>query len=210
MPGRIISKQGTQPQFGAPPVEAGSTFYGDKDVADYNIGIGTLSGNGVRASANKYGQPAATNAFSSTNYTLNTWHHAAGIFLSVSERHAYIDGGSKGSDATVVGAMANHDITAIGSARDSTPGAYTSGHIAEAAIWDLTNWGVNDAGREVAFEKAIASMAKGFTPAHFPLGLKAYWPLIRGLNDRVGGYNLTANGTTISAHPRIIQPCGTL
>ena len=192
---------------------SGATFMwcGDKDVADYFIALGSLTaGNLLRAASNKYGAAAVKYAVTSTNYTLNTWEHAAAIFLGVSERHAYINGGNKGSDTGTVGAMANHDRVGIGSSRDSSPGAYVSGEIAEAAIWDLTNWGVNDATRETNFEKAIASMAKGYTPAHFPLGLKAYWPLVRSLNDKVGGYNLTASGTIVSAHPRVIMPHGAL
>lgn len=182
-------------------------WVGDKDV-DNQFLILMIAGNVV-------GDPLRARAFGGTNesantsigYTANTWHHAAGIWLSMSERHAYIDGGNKGSDAGLLDDdIIGYDRTAIGSARDSTPGAYMSGHIAEAAIWDLTDWGANDAAREIAFELAIASIAKGYSPEFYPLGLLGYWPLVRGLNDHVGGFNLTASGTVVSTHPRIIYP----
>jgi len=186
----------------------------DKDVTNYNIRLKAacaVEGKPVQTYVHNYGQPSAAFVYTSTGLTINTWHHACGMWLSVSERHAYIDGGSKGSEiATTVGAMVNHDRFAIGADRDSSPGSYMSGMIAEAAIWNLTDWGANDAEREINFEKVIASLAKGFTPDNYLLGLVAYWPLVRGLTDEFGGYNLTANGTVVVAHPRIIQPCGIL
>lgn len=189
-------------------------WVGDKDVDAYYSALfmnGAAGGDPVLAFSGKYGLAANQSAASVTGITVDTWHHAAGIFLTTNERHAYIDGGNKGSDTDTVGAIANHDSVAIGGARDSTPAYYMSGDIAEAAIWDLTAWGASDAERETNFEKAIASMAKGFTPAHFPLGLVAYWPLIRDDNDRVGGIDLSAyNGPTISAHPEIFNPFSSL
>lgn len=188
-------------------------WIGDKDVDTHSMALasaGGAAGDPVRATTATHGGGSTGNAATSTGFTQDVWHHAAGMWLNVSERHAYIDGGSKGSNTDTVGAIANHDAIAIGVNFRATIGGYMSGDIAEAAIWDLTNWGVNDAARETAFEKVIASLAKGFTPLYFPLGLVAYWDLVRGLNDRTGGFNLTANGTVVSAHPRIIQPCGIL
>jgi len=147
-----------------------------------------------------------------TGFAVNTWHHACGIFVSATDRRVILNGTLKATNATNVGAINNLDRTSLG--RYSVIGSetnYLSGMIAEAAIYDLSAYpGDTAADKADYFEKAIASMAKGFIPLFYPLGLKAYWPLIRGLNDRVGGYNLTASGTTVSAHPRIIQPCGTL
>ena len=182
-------------------------FVGDGGDADRFINLriaGNIAGDFLEAIARQ--DASAVKAITSAGYTANTWHHAAGIWLAANERHAYLDRGNKGSNTDVISAMANFDRTAIGAARDSSPGAYMSGHIAEAAIWDLTDWGGNDAAREVAFELAIASMAKGYSPLHFPLGLLGYWLLVRGLNDRVGGFNMTASGTVVSAHPRVIYP----
>ncbi len=188
-------------------------FVGDKAVSNYYTSLiarGATANDPIYAFSHNYGSASTAPAATSVGFTQDTWHHAAGIWLGVSERHAYIDGGNKGSDTGTVGAMVNHDRTAIGMARDDSPAGPMSGEIAEAAIWDLTNWGANDAERETNFEKVIASLAKGFTPGHFPLGRVAYWKLVRGLNDETGGYNLTASGTVVVAHPRIIQPCGIL
>lgn len=185
-------------------------WVGDKDVVDYWCALrarGNIAGDPVDAFCHLYGAAAAGSAPTTSGYTANTWHAIAGIWLAAGERHAYIDGGNKGSNTTVVGAMANHDRTAIGAARDSSVSGYYSGLIAETAIWDLTDWGANDAERETNFEKVVASLAKGFTPSCFLLGLKAYWPLVRGLNDGVSGFNMTASGTIVSSHPKIIQPC---
>ncbi len=184
-------------------------WVGDKDVDTHYTGIsarGAVGGDPVRAISRDYGGANNQVADTSSGFASGTWHHAAGMFLSVSERHVYIDGGNKGSDTDTVGAMANHDRTTIGCSNSSIPGNYMSGDIAEAAIWDLTSWGANDAARELAFEKAIASMAKGYSPLFFPLGRLGCWKLIRDLNDISGGYNLTASGTVVSAHPRVIYP----
>jgi len=183
---------------------------GDKDLVSAYCALLAAGGDNrkIYAQVRQYGAPASGVAVSTVGFTQDVWHHAAGIWLNVSERHAYFEGGNKGSDTITVGALAGHDRTAIGATKDITPGAWMSGDIAEAAIYDLTNWGANDAERETNFEEVIASLAKGFTPLHFPLGLKAYWPLVRGLNDRVGGYNLTASGTVVADHPRVILPQG--
>ena len=168
------------------------------------LAAGHVGGDPIRAFID---DGTAIVAATSSGFTANTWHHAACMFLNATERHVYIDGGSKGSETTSV-SPADIDRTSIGRTGDTSPTDYMSGLIAEAAIWDLTDWGANDAAREVAFELAIASMAKGFAPLHFPLGLLGYWPLVRGLNDYVGGFNMTASGTVVSAHPRIIYPGG--
>lgn len=191
-------------------------WVGDKDVVDYNIRLLAIQAGGVadavRAFSHDYGSGGGTqSANTSNNWSVNNWHHAAGIWLSASERHAYLDGdiGNKGSSAGAVDPMANHDRMAIGGNRDSTPDGYASGHIAEAAIWDLTNWGANDAAREAAFEKALESLAAGYSPLFYQLGLVAHWNLVRDINDKVGSFSLTASGTTVSNHPAIIYPAPT-
>ena len=120
-----------------------------------------------------------SHASSSISYSVNTWHHACGLFVSDTDRRAFIDGGSKGTDATDITPV-GLDRTCIGRNADSSPNNYMSGMIAEAAIWDLTNWpGATNADKADNFEKILPSLAKGFSPLFFPLGLSAYWPLIR-------------------------------
>ena len=182
---------------------------GDKDGSNCfsRLGIqGGVAGDPVAAFSHNYGKNIACTANTTSGYSVNTWHHAAGIWLTTSERHAYIDGGSKGSNTNAVGAMSGHDSTAIGGNRDSTPGQYMSGMIAEVGIWDLTNWGANNAERETNFERAIASMAKGFSPSFFPLGLKLYCPLVRLAINIMNSIILGESGTVISPHCRVFNP----
>ena len=150
-------------------------------------------------------------AATSTDWTENTWHHACGIWATTTDRRAFLDAGGKGTNATA-STPVNLDVTVIG--QETRPAASQnsmSGMIAEVAVWDLSNWpGATGILKADGFERIIPCLAKGFSPLCYPLGLIAYWPLIRGLNDRVGGYNLTASGTTVSAHPRIILSQGVL
>lgn len=145
-------------------------------------------------------------AISGAAVLVDTWQHAAGIYATTTDRRVLINGGSKGTNATSVTAT-GFDRTSIGRLGDVTPGVYASGLIAEVAIWDLSVWpGATDSEKADNFEKIVLSLTDGFSPLFFPLGLRAYWPLVRGLNDRIGGFNMTATGTVVSAHPRIIYP----
>jgi len=147
-------------------------------------------------------------ADTSTAWSVDTWHHVCAIFAANDDRRILLDGGGKGTNAESK-IPTDLDRTCIGWMHRSTPLQYMSGMIAEAAIWNLTNWpGATGAAKGDNFEKILPSLTKGFSPSFYPLGLKAYWPLVRGLNDPVGGYNLTASGTTVSSHPRIILPQG--
>lgn len=145
-------------------------------------------------------------ASTTTSYLANTWQHACGIWGGVNDRRAFLGGGSKGIETTSQ-TPAGLDRTSVGRLTRLTPANYMSGMVAEAAIWDLSAWpGATDADKANNFETILPGLVKGFSPLCYPLGLVAYWPLIRGLNDKVGGYNLTASGTTVSSHPRIILP----
>lgn len=158
--------------------------------------------------ANSVEPGTSANAITTSNLTDNTWHHVCAIYVAAANRRAFLDGGSKGTNSTSV-TPASLDITAIGSEAQVVPGSFFKGKIAEVALYDLSQWpGGTDGDKADNFEKILPSLAEGFSPTHFPLGLTAYWPLIRGLNDKVGGYNLSANGTTVANHPRIILPHG--
>ena len=58
-------------------------------------------------------------ADSSTGYSVTTWHHGVGVFRSNTSRDAYIDGGSKGSDATSR-TDPTPDFIAVGALRTNT------------------------------------------------------------------------------------------
>lgn len=178
-------------------------WVGDKDVVNYMTFLaaqGSTAGDPVIAFSHEYGVgPTGTGrADTSTSYSANTWHHACGTWSGVSNRTAYLDGGGKVTNTDAVIAMSNHDRTAIGAARDSSPGAYVDGLIAEAAIWDVT---LTDA--------EVAVLAAGYAPPFVrPQNLVFYIPLVRNNDeDIVGGLSLTAfNTPTIGTHPRIIYP----
>lgn len=147
-------------------------------------------------------------AKSTAKYTINTWHHICGLFVSSTDRRVLLDGGNKGTNTTNL-TPAGLDITTIGVIKRLAISCYMSGQVAEAAIWDLSNWpGATASDKADNFERIIPSLAKGFSPLFYPLGLIAYWPLVRGINDKVGGFNMIASGTVVSPHPRIILPQG--
>lgn len=158
-------------------------------------------------------QGSGTAAVTTTGYSTGTWHHACAIYASSTDRRALIDGGSKGTDAVNKTPTAgNLDTTSIGVLDRLNDFGPMSGMIAEAAIYDLSVYpGATDSDKADYFEtNVLPGLVKKFSPLFYPLGLKAYWPLIRGINDEVGGYNMTASGSVAAAHPNIIQPCGVL
>jgi len=148
-----------------------------------------------------------TQATSTNSYTANTWRHAAGVYATSTDKRAFLDGTGKGTNDTAV-TPAGMDQTEIGRLGSHGGIQYTSGMIAECAIWDLSNWpGVTAADKANNFERILPSLAAGFSPRHFLLGLKAYWRIINTTRDIVGGYTLTnPNGVTVAKHPRIIFP----
>lgn len=112
----------------------------------------------------------------------NTLYHAAGIFVSSTDKRAFTNGGNKGTSAAACDPQ-NLDATAVGARCNLTTSGYMSGMIAEAAIYDLSAWpGATVSDKADNFEKILLSLAKGFSPLFFPLGLVAYWPLIRETN----------------------------
>ena len=138
-------------------------------------------------------------ATTSTGTTDNVWQHVLAVFADVDDRRVYLNGGGKGTNATSR-TPANMDRVSIGCWGRQSPANWFSGDIAEVAVWNGT---LTDAD--------AVTLAKGFSPRLVqPVNLTAHWDLIRGLNDNIGGYNLTASGPTVSDHPRIILPQGVL
>lgn len=152
-----------------------------------------------------------TTSFQSlTTYSVDTWHHACGLWVAPDDRRILLDAAGRNTNE-VSRTPAGLDVTNIGIQNLSSYALPFSGMIAEAAIYDLSVWpGATDSDKADNFERILPSLTKDFTPKHYPLGRVAYWDLVRGLNDTDGGYNLTASGTVVAAHPRIISPCGAL
>lgn len=131
--------------------------------------------------------------------TLNTWHHAAGVFVNTTSRTAYLDGTAGTTNTTSV-FPSGLDTTSIGRSNyASTAFFYLSGRVAEAAIWNVA-LDAND----------IASLARGFSPLFVrPFDLVAYWPLVGRSSpepDLVGAFDLTVTGATQAEHTRIVYP----
>jgi len=162
---------------------AGGVTAGDPVLAD------TLNGG-------TYGVAAST-----SGYSANTWHHGAAVFSSTTSRAAYIDGGSKGTNATSVGA-ASVDILTIGSdeVRAGVNRNYLGGAIMEAAIWDVA-----------LTDQEIAILGRGYSPLFVrPQSILSYYPITgRGSPeiDIVNGQDMgwTAGGIYAS-HYKIIYP----
>jgi len=96
--------------------------------------LGTWSGNPVAAFIRDTdwsgGTAVATKAFS-----VGIWHQCVAVFVSNSDRRAYIDGGNEGTNATAC-AVPPVDRTHIGATADSTPGAYMSGIIDHVMLYN--------------------------------------------------------------------------
>ncbi|MHC4346685.1 MAG: LamG domain-containing protein [Planctomycetota bacterium] len=133
------------------------------DVAGDHIRAGTRSSVGYVA------------AISTNGYVANAWHHACGVWASSGDRRVYLDGGNTGTnnfDRTPSGL----NRTAVGVLCRQNKFLYTSGLIAEAAIWDVA---LTDA------EAAI--LAAGYSPLFVrPQNLLVYWPMVRKLGTGQG------------------------
>ena len=147
-----------------------------------------------------YGAAQSSNPFSQ-----DTWHHCCGIWEATNKRYVLLDGGSEGTNSTnIVPASLTH--TTISSLAHSWARSfYFYGHIAEAAVYDISVWpGATSADKVTSFKAGVLpSLVKGASPALIPLGLIAYWPLIRSTDqDIVGGYHMTPfNNPTVGDHP---------
>ena len=132
----------------------------------------------------------ASLANSSSNRTLNQWHHFLGTYASGS-RFAYLDG-SGGSENTAAGdpfADDTLDTIAIASEQDSTPGDEWSGGILWPAVWD-----------KILDADEIAMAAAGVHPTKIaPESLVFFAPLdnAQGYRDWISGVAPTVNGTPV-------------
>lgn len=131
-------------------------------------------------------------------WTVDTWHHAAGVFPSTNSRIAYLDGANKVTEATAEAALAGVQTWAVGVLTYPIKIQYFAGALAEAGWW---NAALND--------DEIAALAEGYSPLLIrPQNLKHYLPLVRDAdNDLIVGVQMVAGGIPeIRAHPRVFNP----
>lgn len=139
-------------------------------------------------------------AETANSWSANTWHHAAAVAASSTDRKSYLD-------ADVANAGANSSSVTFGTYNDfnigryggGSPGDYFDGRIAEVGVWN------------VALDTAeIAALAKGISPLLVrPSGLVFYAPLVRSFQDIRAALALTnTNTVTVGDHPRVFMPGG--
>ncbi len=154
---------------------------------------GATAGDPIRAITASAGTTAI--ASTSTGYSINTWHSVAGVFASATDRRAFIDGGSKGTNITSL-TPAGLDQLRLGVNLNTSeaPVSPLIGRLAEAAIWNVA-----------LTDDEVASHAKGVSPLKIrPQSLVFYSPLIRDLFDYRAGLTITMNGAVaVADHPRV-------
>lgn len=138
-------------------------------------------------------------AESTAGYTAGTWHHAAGVWTSATSRAAFIDGGSKGTNATSR-APTGFDNMQIGRKNSGGGGSdFFDGRIFAAAIWDAA-----------LTDDEVASLGKGFSPLLIrPGSLVFYAPILGRYSPEIeifAARDLTVTGTAVAAHNRLFNP----
>lgn len=158
---------------------------------------GSLGGDPVRATSKVTATSAA--AATSTGYSANVWQHACGVWASATDRKAYVNGGSEGTNTTSR-VPAGMNSTYIGASQGVSVSNFVTGRIAEAAIWNVA---LNTS--------EIAALAAGVSPLRIrPNALVTYWPLF-GVGDPEpdrsnGGFHLTLNAAPTQADHAPVMP----
>lgn len=156
---------------------------------------GAVAGDPIRVITQTTGTSFAD---STTGYSANIWQHACGVFASATDRRAYVNGGSEGTNATSR-IPAGINSSYLAAQHGASPVVLFSGRIAEAAIWDVA-----------LSASEIAALARGVSPLRIrPGNLKAYWPLY-GVGspepDYIGGFHMTLNNAPTQADHAPVMP----
>jgi hypothetical protein len=159
---------------------------------------GDAAGDPIQVSTYDFEGPF-TPAVTTTGYSINTWHHACGVWASSSDRRAFIDGGSKGTDSTDNPISNTPTHTSVGRIYRNTGDTESmDGSIAEAAIWNVA---LTDA--------EVGVLATGIKPTQVrPENIVLYVPLVRDTDkDLIGGLSFSKVGSpAISRHTRVYYP----
>jgi hypothetical protein len=161
------------------------------------LAAGAVTGDPVRAIASDISNNNGI-AETTSGYSANTWHHAAGVFTSNSNRSVYLDGGNSATDTTSITPTllnrTNIGAQFLQSVGGTSGNGFTDGRLAEVGIWSAA-----------LAAAEIASLAKGMTCDKVrPESLVFYAPLVRDLQDISGGLTITNNNAaTVATHPRV-------
>lgn len=138
--------------------------------------------------ANSEGGGTNANATTTAAPSASVWTHAAGVFVSATDRRAFINGGSKGTNATSVAFSTAINRTVIAQRlRSNVYAQGMDGRLAECAIWN-----------EALSDDDVYSLSRGYRPSLIrPDSLVMYVPMIRDVLDFSGGQTLTATGTPV-------------
>ncbi len=145
----------------------------------------------------------AQTALSSSTFTANNWHHAAGVFTSSTSRQAFLNGAG-GTVNTGSQSFSVPSQTMIGGFLEGT-NVYgsVSGFLAEIFVYNVA-----------LSANEIKALANRVSPLRIrPSNLIAYWPLYgrSSTEPNLKGslYSLTANGDPLPSqdkHPPIMRP----
>lgn len=145
---------------------------------------GAVAGDPVRCVTQNF--LTVANADTTSGYSASTWQHACGVIASSTDRRAFLNGGSKGTNATSVTDPPGMDAFSIGDlgVADTLPMA---GLIAHAGLWNIA-----------LADADVALLAGGAHPLFVrPDSLVAYWPMFderASQVDWIGRVSLTVNG----------------
>lgn len=166
----------------------------DKDVDNHFTRLGLTTASGGVAEIQVAAGGSTSNTRGTVTYGSDTWIHICAVCRTISNRSIYTNGGDKVTSSDVRN-PANMDRISIGRLGNSTPTQYFNGIIAKVTLWDTD-----------LSDEEVAIFANPFSSEFVrPQNIVEHWDLIRGLNGKKGNV-LTASGTTVSEHPRIIMP----
>lgn len=154
---------------------------------------GTVAGDPVSLGSVDGG--ALEYANTTSGYVIGTWAHACGVVISATNRKAFINGGSQGSNGVSRNPASLAELN-IGSLRHVAGlGSWFDGDIAEVGIWNAA-----------LSDEEVAALGRGVIPPLIrPQSLVFYLPLVRDVLE-VRGAAFTAAGTIVTDHPRILLP----
>jgi len=132
-----------------------------------------------------------------STFSDDTWYVGIGTEASSTSRAVYLDGAGKGTSSANSGTSYTYSRFCIGRYdyyADSNESL--DGDLGEGAVWDAS-----------LSDDEAAILGKKFSPLLVrPNALTHYAPLVRTLQDYIGGTSLTQSGGTLGTeHPRVIM-----